>query len=222
MSIKIEGGHSAAAILSEDASGLSRDNVTIAASQSILPCELLARQSVSDGGTLNVVTPDETTGDGILTLESPATNSKAKDGRYTVLFTEAVANGGKFQVEGPDGKTIGEGVVGTIFNKEIKFTIADGATDFAEGDVIHIDVDFDEVSGEEYVAWDPNATDGTEKPVAMSIYMVTTGVGETQPVAAITRLSQLNKHCIAWPDGVTEAQKSAAADALAQSHIVLR
>lgn len=221
MTVLVEGAHAAQAILSEGDLGISRDNLMIAASQTILPCGLLALQVADAGATVTVVEGGNT-GDGVLTIADPATNTKVKQGRYVLTITEAVSDGGKFVVEDPNGQNIGEGAVGVLFNKEIKFTLADGATDFALNDQFFIDVDTDPVTGEHYVAYDPTATDGSEVPVAMSIYLVTTGVGETFKAAGITRFAQLNKNCIAWPDGITTAQKSAAADALAKSMIILR
>ncbi|MCZ4270724.1 head decoration protein [Maritalea porphyrae] len=222
MTIFKEGGHAAAAVMSEGNSGISRDNLLIPAETTILPNQLLGLQTLDAGTTLTVVPGDGLTGDGVLTLSDPATNKNAKQGRYVLMITEAAADGGKFEVEGPDGKSIGIGDVGTLFNKEIKFTLADGATDFVEGDLIYIDVDSNPATGEQFVPWDPDGADGAERAVAMSLYLISTGAGQTARVAGITRLAELNGKVIEWPDGVTEAQKSAAADSLAKQMIIVR
>lgn len=80
------------------------------------------------------------TGNGVLTLATPAAVAGAQAGVYRVVFVEPVTNLGTFVVEDPNGKVIGEGVVGTAFSNQIAFTIADGATDFVAGDSFNITV----------------------------------------------------------------------------------
>lgn len=81
------------------------------------------------------------TGNGVLTLD--ATSPKrlgAKAGAYKVTCIAAAANGGTFRVEDPDGYVLGDVAVGATFDDDIKFAIADGATDFVVGDVFTITV----------------------------------------------------------------------------------
>jgi len=222
MPIFHEGRHPGEAILSEEEFGYSRDNLTIAASQSFEACTLLGRLQIAADVTTNVTPKAGNTGNGVLTMASPAVTSDVKEGRYTLTITAAATNAGSFTVQDPDGIIVGEGTVAVAFVNQVKFTLADGATDFAVGDQIFIDVDAAAVTGTQYVAWDPTATDGSQTPVAMAIYPAVTGAGETVQIAGITRQSQLNINCIAWPDGVTDAQKSAAADALRGVGIILR
>jgi len=209
-----EGRHPGEFIMSEGQNHYSRDNLVIAESQDFEPGSLLGRVAIAAGITVAVVVGAGNTGNGVLTPASPAVSSAVKEGRYTVTITAAAANGGSFTVEDPDGKEIGNGVVGTAFNKAVKFTLADGSTDFAVGDQIHLDVDAS-ATGYQHKAWSPASTDGSEKPVAIAIYGATTGAGETAEISAITRQAEINRNCIEWPAGATDAQKSAAFDALA-------
>lgn len=101
------------------------------------------------------------TGNGTITLADPAYGTGVKAGVYKIVFIEGATNGGKFQVEFPDGKIEGTGAVGTAYNKTIKFTIADGSTDFVAGDTIDVTVAIEAGDGL-YRVWDTNATDGTE------------------------------------------------------------
>lgn len=214
-----EGRHAGEAILSEGNGDISRAALTIGASQTILACGLLGRTAVAAGVAVSQVFAG--TGNGVLTIADPAVSSRVKDGDYTVVCVGEDADGGQFRVEDPNGKHIGDAVVGVAFNKEIKFTIADGATDFVLGDTFTITVAAD-AADFEHVAFDPTANDGSEVPVAMSIYPVTTGVGETKPVASIVRLATLNDAQIEWPDGITAAQKADAIQALEDRNIILR
>lgn len=214
-----EGRRPGEAIMSEAEFHRSRDNVIIAASQTIEPNALLAKKAVAAG--VVVTSSFSGTGNGALTLANPAVSSKVKDGAYTAVLVTAAANAGTFRVEDPNGKFVGNATVGQAFDKEIKFTIADGATDFALGDTFTISVAADGVDYQ-YVAFDPAGSDGSETPVAYSIYGVETAAGETKQTAVIANSAQLNGHCIAWPEGIDSAQKANAEQALAAVGIKVR
>lgn len=80
------------------------------------------------------------TGNGVLTLANPKTDSAVQEGVYTVTITAAATNGGSFEVEGPDGVVVGTGVVGSAFAEQVRFTLADGTSDFVVGDQFYITV----------------------------------------------------------------------------------
>lgn len=214
-----EGRHPGEAIFSEGPGAISRDNVTVAESQTILANGLISKVAVADGVT--VTTSFAGTGNGAITMADPAVNTKVKDGVYRAVCIEPASNGGTFDVTDPSGKSIGSASVGAAFNKEIKFTIADGATDFVAGDTFEMLV----VTNAEsftWVAYDPEGSDGSEIPGGMSIYPVTTGEGETVKASALTRLCELNGHCIAWPEDITDAQKVDAEQALSAASVIVR
>lgn len=74
------------------------------------------------------------TGNGVVTLGGPAYGVGVVAGTWRAVLIEPVTNGGIWSVFRPDGTREGEAVTGTLYNGGIKFTIADGATDFAAGD----------------------------------------------------------------------------------------
>lgn len=219
MVVLTEKARAGEAILSEGAGNISRDNVIVAVSQTIAANGLLARLAVA--ASVVVTQSFAGTGNGVLTIADPAVNSKVKDGDYTVVCIEPAADGGTFDVRDPSGKSIGSAVVGVAFNKEVKFTIADGSTDFAAGDTFTLSVAAD-AGDYQYVAYDPAGTDGSEVPVAYSPYPVITAADATKAAAVLNRLCELNGNCIAWPDGISAAQKANAIQALAERNIIVR
>lgn len=81
------------------------------------------------------------TGNGTITKDAttPAL-AGAKPGVYTAVCVAGATNGGTFVVYRPDGSIVGFAKVGVAFATEVKFTIADGATDFVPGDAFIITV----------------------------------------------------------------------------------
>lgn len=81
------------------------------------------------------------TGNGTLTLDvTTPVLAGAKAGAYVATCVAAASNGGTFRVEDPDGFVLGDVAVGATFSDDIKFVIADGATDFIVGDKFTITV----------------------------------------------------------------------------------
>lgn len=100
----------------------------------------------TDGGAFSVIKPD-TTVDGVaivgeayngginFTLADGTTDFAIGD-EFTVTVAASIpADGGLFSVTAPSGAELADATVGTPYTgTHIKFTIADGATDFAIGD----------------------------------------------------------------------------------------
>lgn len=80
------------------------------------------------------------TGNGALTLASPAYGAGVKAGNYRAVVIQKVADGGVFMVFDPDGNEIGQAVVGSAFANQVRFTVADGSTDFEVNDIFTIPV----------------------------------------------------------------------------------
>jgi hypothetical protein len=114
------------------------------------------------------------TGNGVLTLDGVAPVSKvAKKGIYVASCIAVVANGGTFRVSDPDGYVLGDVAVGATFDNDIKFSIADGATDFVAGDAFNITVGAGRVvldgSGEKpKVIWETTTAAGALGKVRVS------------------------------------------------------
>ena len=161
---------------------------------------------IENGATTVTVSVGTNTGNGLLTLAAPAFTNAAKPGRYTVTMLTEKANGGEFEVEGPDGAIVGAGKVGTAFGKQVKFTIADGAVDFVPGDQFYLTVGV--VPGEDdgkVVAWDPNATDGSQVICGFCLKDCSAAEGEdlADGVLYARRLAVLYPGAIIWPEGLS-------------------
>lgn len=215
-----EGVRPGAAIMSEGNFHISREEGLVPAETVIAANALVARMAAG-AAAVGITTSYAGTGNGVLTLASPAYNGQVKNGVYKATCITVAANGGTFRVEDPEGKEIGSVAVGAAFNKAVKFTIADGATDFALGDEFSLNVSVDEEDFV-YVPFVPAGTDGSEVPVAYSIYSVVTLANQTKSTALITNDAELNGNCINWPAGITDVQRNDAINALRERGIKVR
>ncbi|RWF10587.1 MAG: head decoration protein [Mesorhizobium sp.] len=218
MTTVTEGRHAGEFLLSEANFHRSRENATIAFSQTLLAGTVLGRIAVV--AATAAADAGNTAGAGALTLANPAVSSKVKDGVYNIVCTEPATNGGTFEVTDPTGKSIGKATVGVAFNKEIKFTIAD-ATDFVAGDRFTVTVEAD-AEDFQYVAYSPAGADGSEVAVAIAINGVVTPADATAAIAVIARDAEVNGHQIEWPAGITAAAKADAVQALEARGIIIR
>jgi hypothetical protein len=82
------------------------------------------------------------TGNGVLTLANPKFGANVIPDVYRVVFVEAVANLGTFEVVDPNGDLVGVGKVGVAFANQVNFTIADGSVDFVAGDSFDLTATF--------------------------------------------------------------------------------
>ena len=219
MVVLTEGPRPTAAILSEASRSRSRENGKVGENQTVLVNGLVAL--VNAPATVGVTQTYSGTGNGVLTIASPGVAAKARDGKYTVTCFETAANAGKFNVEDPSGRNIGVATVGVAFNKDVKFTIADGATDFIVGDTFTLEVQV-ELEDEFYVPHNPAGTDGSEIAYGYSPYAVITGAGETKQIAVLVRECELNGHVINWASGISATQKADAIQALAKNQVIVR
>ena len=165
------------------------------------------------------ITAGGNTGDGTFTLDAttPVVGS-AQAGVYVVRCTIAAANGGTFRVFDPTGDVIGDVVVGATFNDQIKFVIADGATDFAVGDEFDVTVS---ALSKTYVPLSLTATDGTQIAAAISFANVDATLAD-QPGTIVTRDCEVNGSELFWPTGATNAQIATGTAQLADLGIIVR
>jgi hypothetical protein len=137
-----EGRHPAAFVLSEAQGKRSRANLLIAASMTVLAGTVLA--AIAAGSGVTVGTPAFTgTGNGAITLANPAYGAGVQAGTYVVRLIEAGSDSGQFEVIRPDGTIDGLATVATAYDGQVKFTIADGATDFSAAAQFTIGVSID-------------------------------------------------------------------------------
>lgn len=213
-----EGVRWGAAIMSEANFHRSRENVKIASSQEVPANGLLGKIAVVADVVSTPSAAGGNTGNATIAMGSPQTTTKVKDGRYKGIAVTATT----VRWEDPEGKEIGVSTHGQAFAKGgIKFTITAGGNANVAGDEFYVDVAAD---GEDfqYVEFDPAGTDGSETPVAYSIYAVKTDSDDVKQTAVIAREAELNGNCISWPAGITTAQKTNAIQALAEKQIIVR
>jgi len=169
--------------------------------------------AVTAGGTPTVV------GTGNGTIGSIAMGPETQLGTYRLECIAAAANGGTFAVYAPNGDRLPDAAVGTAYaNKQISFTIADGATDFAVGDYFHVVV----ANGSKKAkAWNPAAVDGSEDPAGILYYPVDASAADTAGVI-IARNAEVSLDDLVWGAAVTAAQKNVAIERLKALGIVTR
>src|SRR3569832_688852 len=212
MSTKTAGPRAAEAILYEALN--SRAALKIAASQVVLAGMLLGMIATSDAGggaqtvAAAVAYAGNTGGSGA--VGALTADAHAPAGRYQLICIEPGTNAGKFVVYKPDGTVDGIATGAVAYNGTLNFTISD-ATDFVSGDGFYVDVSYaDAAHAKEFKAWDPDATAGSQNPVAVAVYPVTTGAGENADLVAIVWNADMNFNLIQWHDGADDNDKSAA------------
>lgn len=109
--------------------------------------------------TVASVAGGSNSGNGTLTLASPAFVDGVSAGVYTLQMTSPTA----FQVYDPSGNPIGTGSTGVAFSNRIAFTLAAGGSAFVGGDTFAITVSAVAL----YIPCVATATDGSQVPVAV-------------------------------------------------------
>lgn len=223
MTVFTEGRHAAEFIMSEAAGMRSRETAEIAASQSIVPGQVLGKIA-GGGGDVTVgaaVAGAGNTGTGA--VGTVTADAGAMPGVYSIVIIEPGSGAGKFQVFRPNGVLDGVGTVAVAYNGMINFTIADGDPDFVSGDMWTVPVSYadgDDVG--QYVAYDQDGDDGSEVAAAIAIYPATTGADETAKIAVIARDAEVNGKLLAWPSDIEAGEKAAAIAQLAAAGIIVR
>jgi hypothetical protein len=221
--VQIESKHEGGFLVSEAGDGRrSRDKVTVALSQTLVPGQVIGKTAVVLGVTSSVTADASNTGNGVFTLDPTApVGAGAKNGVYRIINDLVTANGGEFQIFDPDGIEIGRLAVGATFNNQIKFVVADGATDFAIGDAFSVLVGIEQ-SDYQVAAFNPNATDGTQRPAGIMFNGVTTDGVNTQQATIIAREAEVRGVDLTWPVGITAAQQADAIRQLEKLFIIVR
>lgn len=217
-----EGRHAAEFVLSEANGHRSRDNLLLAASQTVIAGMILVSAIVAGGVTVSAsADASNTSGSGAITMDATTPIlAGAQNGKYRVVCIEPVTNGGTFAVFDPEGREIGSVAVGATFAKEVKFVIAD-ATDFVAGDAFSIVVGVEPTD----LSYSTLTTGGVadNQRVALALYNVITGGSETTTkTAGITRDAEVAAPRLTWPNGIDAPTKAAVIAALAKQRIIVR
>lgn len=220
MAVFEEGAHTGAWLMKEAAGTRSRDYITIAASQTIADGQLLGKVLT---GALSAVAAAVAGNTGNGAMGAVTVDAGADEGVYKLLFIEPGSNAGDFAVERPDGVIDGHGKVAVAYNGRVNFTLADGATDFVAGDGFDITVTAaDATAQDQFKAWDPAATDGTQIVAAIAYGAVETGVGATQRAVGITRDAEANGKLLVYPDAEDDEEVAAGIAGLTDLGIIVR
>lgn len=216
--------HAGSALVSEEDNFHCREAIIVAESQTILANQVLGLGRPNTGAVTVGANAFTGTGNGTLTPASPAYGAGVQEGTYTSRLVEAGANLGQFEVTRPDGTVDGFATVGTAYDGQVKFTIADGSTDFSAAAQFTQAVTIaDPADLAQYKVIDPAATDGVQHAAAVAIYPVTTGAAATAKISAWVRgPCQLRAIDLVWPGGITDPQKGTAITELAAVGIILR
>lgn len=163
------------------------------------------------------------TGNGVMTALSLGPD--AKPGRYQVINRVVIANGGDFEVIGPDGDAIGRfnwsnsGSTASFTSRQVNFTLSD-STDYIAGNYFDIAV-FNQLAGGKVVAWDPTTYDGRHRAVGVLYGNVNATSGDL-PGVLVTRSARVAKSALQWGAAITSAQKESAYLDLAEREVLAR
>lgn len=193
-----EGRHTGEHIVSEANGARSREQGTLAAGD-LAAGTVLGK--ITKDGTTTVTADAGNTGDG--TVGAVTVGADALVGDYVLTIIAGATDAGEFEVEDPNGVSVGTGTVAVEFDAGgLTFTLADGATDFAVGDRIVIGVDAGSGS---YAALDLTATDGTDQAAAI-LYGGVDATAGAQPCTVHVRDCEVEAAALTWPDAATEQQ----------------
>jgi hypothetical protein len=148
------------------------------------------------------------TGNGAMTLDvTTPVLANAKAGVYTVKCTAAAANGGTFRVFDPLGEVLGDVAVAATFADQIKFVIADGATDFIVGDTFLVTV---AAGSGKWVQVTPAALDGSAVAAGICILAANPTSADALSVAVARGPAILKAGGVVYTSGMTTPQKATA------------
>ena len=214
-----EAVHPFAFLVTESPCYESRDAVTIAQNQTIVVGQVLGAVGVVANETATPAAFASNTGNGVCTIASIGT--AAIDGVYTIEFETAGA-GATFELIDPNGAVVGKGVAGSAFTSApLNFTVSNGGTNWAIGDLINITV-ARPVTNQQFEAWNPAATDGSQIAVAIAGYPTVTGAGVTTKITAITRRAEVRLTDLTFNGSATNAQIAEAVVQLNKQGITCR
>lgn len=210
MGSNAEGKYAGEFILSEAPGSRSRESITVLSGENLKAGHVLGARLVSP--TVAAAVADAgNTGDGAVSGEAVGTNLGVQRGDYRVVITEEEAALGHFLVFDPSGVLVGDGEVGTEFDNQIKFTIADGATDFVAGDAWTISVTGGTFKVKEF---DPADADGGQRVFGVLYDAVDASAADKSGVAVV-RDAEVREADLTFFTGATQAQKDEAIDEMA-------
>jgi hypothetical protein len=179
----------------------SRDTVTIASGTAAMTVGTVLAK-LTTGAASSAAKSGGNTGNGTLTLDvTTPVLAGAKNGIYTARCVTAAANGGTFRITDPDGYVLGDVAVAATFANDIKFVIADGASDFIVGDGFDITV---AAGSGKWTLYDPTAVNGAAQAAGVLLtHAVDASAADKTEVIVLTRLAEVSALKLKWGAGVT-------------------
>lgn len=180
---------------------------------------------ITRGAATSAAKSGGNTGNGTLTVDGTTpVKAGAKTGVYTVRFTAAATNNGTFRVTDPDGFVLGDVVMAGgagAFDNDIKFAVADGATDFIVGDGFDITV---AAGSGKWGRYNPTANDGREVARGVALQGCDASAADVADVVIIARgPAEVSNLGLKWDASVSSNPlKAAAIDQLAAAGIITR
>lgn len=186
--------------------GFHVDAITLLSGQNLVAGAALG--AVPAGTSASAAKSGGNTGNGTFTLDATTpVQPGAKEGVYTVRCITAATNGGTFRVEDPDGIVIGDVAVAATFSDDIKFVIADGATDFIVGDGFDVTIS---ALTYKYVEYNPAGTTGAQIVSGLLMKNTNASAADVATTALRRGPAVVNRNDITWKSGMTTAQKNTA------------
>lgn len=215
-----ETAHSSGFLLTEASGHRARDNGVLITGQNLGAGTVLGQISV--GGATSAAKSGGNTGNGTLTMDvTNPVRTGAQVGVYSVRFQIAATNNGTFVVEDPNGNVIQTvimaGGAGAV-DDDLKFAIADGATDFIVGDGFDITV---AAGSGKYTILAVAGQDGSQ--YAAGILLADTNATSADVACCVvTRACEVNSNELVWPAGISVGNKAIAIAQLQARNIILR
>ena len=220
--VQVEPKHAGAFMVSEAPGRQSRDRFVVALNQSLAAGQAVGKTAVIAQVTSSAVADASNTGNGVITLDAAApVAAGAKNGVYRAVNELVATNSGEFVVFDPDGIEIGRVAVGATFNNQIKYVIADGATDFAIGDAFSITVGIEDTDYQ-IAAYNPAGVDGSQRVAGILWEGVTTDGVNLGVGVVIVRAAEVRGVDLVWSAGITAIQKADAIRQLEKLGIIAR
>jgi hypothetical protein len=193
----------------------SKDSFTLAASQSLVPGQLIGVVTAeADTYAFVAAAAAGNTGNATITGISAGPGFKGGVGKVIALSANEA------EVLDKDGHVMGVAKAGVAFAGEINLTLTAGSTPLVAGDSYTLTATPTAPANiGEAVAWNPTATDGSEIAVGVS-WDFYTGAGVTADIVAHVR------DCRVWDDflfynGATDLQIAAAKAQLAAKGLIV-
>ena len=196
-------------LLSEANGTFSRENGILATGNNLLAGAIVASLLAAAGEKISG------TGDG--TIGAVTLGSAAEAGTYVLTCTATASDAGTFSVLTPSGEYLPDLTVAAAYaSSHINLTVADGATDWGAGAIIHVTV-----TPDGYVELDPAEDDGSQ--IAAGVLWDNTDATDADAACVVIRRNaEVKADALTWPESITEGQKTTAIAQLAELGIVLR